>query len=348
MARASAARRRLALACAMLACLLAPLQAAELVLTPQSITETKAVYGRVESRFVIPARSRIGGTLVELSVSEGSVVAAGQVIARVVDEKLALQIAAVDARIRAATSELANARAEYERVQALLARGATTQQRIDQARTQVEVLVNQVAQANAERALVVQQGQEGEVAAPAAGQVLAIPARRGGVIMPGEPVAMVAGGGLFLRLAIPERHAPQLSVGASVTIGERGLSGGSPAAETGRIEKIYPQIENGRVIADVELARLPSGATDDARREQAPAVFVGERVLVQVPVATRAVLAVPPAAIVTRSGLDMVRIATPAGAREVIVVTGGVVATAAGLQREILSGLSAGDRVVLP
>ncbi len=147
--------------------------------------------------------------LVELSVAEGSAVAAGQVVARIVDDKLALQVAAIDARIRAAGSELANARAEFERVQSLMARGATTQQRIDQARTQVDVLVNQVAQANAERSVILQQASEGDVLAPAAGRVLTVPARRGAVVMPGEPVATVAGEGFISGSPSPSAMPPR-------------------------------------------------------------------------------------------------------------------------------------------
>jgi RND family efflux transporter MFP subunit len=327
--------RRLAIACAVWACVPAGVAGAgEVTLSPVEIVETKAVYGRIESRFVIPARARLGGTLVELAVTEGSLVKAGDVVARVVDEKLALQVAAIDARIRAVNSELANARAEYERVQALMARGATTQQRIDQARTQVEVLVSQAAQARAERAVIVQQSTEGDVIAPAAGRILTVPARRGAVVLPGEPVATVAGGGLFLRLAIPERHAATLTLGADVRIGERGTAEGA-ALRRGRIEKLYPQIEAGRVIADVAVEDLPDG-------------FVGERVLVRVPVATRRVIGVPQAAIETRAGLDRVRVSEGGIVREVVVITGETVETADGPRREVLTGLVAGDRVLTP
>jgi RND family efflux transporter MFP subunit len=318
------------------ACLVAtgPAAATEFVVQAVLVTDTKAVYGRIESRFVIPARTRIGGTIIELAVSEGDMVAAGQVVARVTDEKMALRTAAVDARIRAANSELANARAELERAQALLARGATTQQRIDLARTQVDVLINQVAQATAERAIIQQETTEGDVLAPAAGRVLTVPARNGGVMLPGEVAATIAGGGVFLRLAIPERHAATLAAGAKVEVGDRGMTPQGMQG-VGRIAKVYPQIENGRVIADVEVEHLPDS-------------FVGERVLVRVPVATRSVIAVPQAAIATRAGLDTVRIATPAGQQDLVVVIGDRVATADGPRREVLSGLRAGDRVILP
>lgn len=308
--------------------------ATERLVEPVTIADMKAVYGRIESRFVVPARTRIGGTLVTLDVTEGSQVEAGAVIARVVDEKLALQLNAADARIRAVTSELTNARIELDRTQTLLARGASTQQRLDQLRTQVEVLTNQASQAEAERAVILQQAAEGSVVAPAAGRILTVPLRRGAVMLPGESVATIAGGGLFLRLAIPERHAPLLGVGAAVEIGERGAEQVS-GRTLGRIEKVYPQIENGRVIADVAV----EGLSDS---------FVGERVLVRVPVATRQAITVPPAAVTNRSGIDFVRIATADGSREVAVVIGEMVETPRGAEREILTGLKAGDRVLLP
>ena len=161
--------------------------------------------------------------------------------------------------------------------------------------------------------------------APAAGRVLKVPVRLGEVVLAVEPVAMIAGGGVFLRLAIPERHAADLTVGATVNV-----DGG-----TGTIEKLYPQIEQGRVTADVAV----EGLSD---------TFIGQRILVEVPVETRSVLAVPETAIISRGGLDMVRIASGAGEIEVTVVPGPLVETGAGAMREILSGLRPGDAVILP
>ena len=47
-----------------------------------SITEWKAVYGTVEARDRIPARARLGGTLVVLSVAEGDV---GEIVVTTLD-----------------------------------------------------------------------------------------------------------------------------------------------------------------------------------------------------------------------------------------------------------------------
>lgn len=299
--------------------------AADLMLAPIEVVESKALFGRVESRYVMPARSRIGGTLVTLDVSEGSEVKAGDVIGRIVDPKLESQLSAAQARIDAARSQLQNAEAELKRHDELLARGATTAQRVDQVRTTVEVARNALTEAEAARAVTSQQIAEGDVITPATGRILTVPQRLGAVVMPGEPVATVAGGGVFLRLAIPERHAAELTVGTKVAV-EDG---------TGIVEKVYPQIENGRVIADVAV----EGLTD---------MFIGQRVLVHVPVERRAVLAVPEAAIETRSGIDYVRVATDAGDLPVTVVPGALVESEQGPMREILSGLRSGDRVVTP
>lgn len=308
--------------------------AAEFEVTPLVIDETKAVFGKVESRDAVPARARIGGIVREIRVDEGSEVAEGDVVAIVVDDKLALQQQAADARIQALASQRTNAEAEHARQEQLLASGSTTQARVDLARTGVEVLANQLAAAEADRAVIASQASEGSVVAPAAGRILRVPVTQGSVVLPGEEIALVAGGGYFLRLALPERHAAAIAEGAAVRIGERsGLTGGA-AAGRGRMVKVYPQIEDGRVLADVEIDGLGD-------------YFVGERVLVAIPVGKRTVLAVPPAAVSTRHGIDYVRLAGDGGA-EVAVIVGPGFETAGGPRIEVLTGLRPGDRVLVP
>ena len=303
----------------------APMAAGELVVQPIETVETNALFGSVESRFVVPARSRIGGTLTILDVTEGSEAKAGQVIARITDPKLESQLVAADARIASAKSQLENAETELARNEELLAKGATTTQRVDQVRTTVEVVRNAVAEAQAARQVTATLIEDGNVLAPADGRVLSVPVRLGAVVMPGEPVATITGGGVFLRLAIPERHAMGLTVGAVVDV-----DGGA-----GAIEKVYPQIEQGRVIVDVAV----DGLSD---------AFIGQRVLVRVPVAARQVLAVPDAAIEQRAGLDLVTIKTADGSVQVTVIPGAEVAGPDGPLREILTGLRAGDTVITP
>ena len=301
--------------------------AEDLPLVPVSVTEWKAVYGRIEARSRIPARARLGGTLVSLAVSEGDTVTAGQVLAEVVDAKIGYQLAAVDAQLQALAAQLDNARVELARGEDLLTRGVTTAQRLAGLRTQVDVLTGQIAAVGADRKVLEQQALEGAVLAPIAGRVLAVPVAAGAVVLPGEAVATIGGGGIFLRIAVPERHAAFLEEGAMIEIETAtGLSQGTLA-------QIYPLIENGRVIADVDVPDLPES-------------FIDARVLVRLPVDTRAALMVPEAAVITRTGLDFVEVAGPDGPVLRTVVLGQRQTIDGAAMIGVLSGLVAGDRVV--
>src|SRR4051794_17031032 len=76
------------------------------------IADEKAAFATVESLNVVPARARIGGTVVALAVRDGDAVRQGQVIAVVGDPKLALQMSALDAQIAGAQSQLAQAQSD--------------------------------------------------------------------------------------------------------------------------------------------------------------------------------------------------------------------------------------------
>ena len=295
-----------------------------LTLAPVSVTEWKAVYGRIEARDRIPARARLGGTLMALNVAEGDLVTAGQVLAQIVDEKLAFQLSALDAQVASVQAQLVNAQAELKRGEDLLKQGVTTVQRLDALRTQVDVLTGQIAAVEAQRKVVVQQAAEGAVLAPVAGRVLDVPVSKGAVVMPGEAVATLGGGGIFLRLAVPERHAAQLHAGDSIQIE------GAAGAKTGRLARIYPLIENGRVVADVEVDGLPD-------------TFVDARVLVRLPVGSRETLMVPVTALVQHSGLDFVAVQAGAVTELRAVVPGQAQTVDGAAMVEILSGLQSGD-----
>lgn len=306
-----------------------PAFAGSMTLAPVTVTEWKAVYGRVEARDAIPARARISGVAVELDVTEGETVTAGQKIAMVVDDKIDFQVAALDAQLRALEAQLATAEAELGRGQALVEKGVMTIQRRDQLSTQVDVVRNQMAATQAQRSVVVQQRSEGAVLAPADGRVLNVPVTRGAVLMVGETVAVIGGGGFFLRLAIPERHAATLVEGAPIRI----MADQGPSE--GRLAKVYPQIENGRVIADVEVEKLATA-------------FVDARILVRVPVGERQALLVPVSAVKTRFGVDYVTVETAGAEAERAVVIGETFDRDDGMFVEIMSGLAAGDVIVVP
>ncbi|WP_111733472.1 efflux RND transporter periplasmic adaptor subunit [Roseovarius amoyensis] len=303
--------------------------AAEVTVAPVSVTEWKPVYGQVETRDRVPARARIGGTIVELTVTEGDRVKAGATIARIEDVKLDFQIDALDARLSALASRLETARAELARGETLIERGVITTQRLETLRTDVNVIEGEISSIKAERAVVRRQIEEGRVLAPDAGIVLSVPLSRGSVVTPGEAVAEIGGGGVFLRLAVPERHATDLTEGDSIEIG------GTGAGRSGVLARIYPLIEGGRVQADVEVEGL------DPR-------FVGRRLPVRLPVGTRDAILVPEAALSREGGLDFVTVRTESGEMHRAIVPGAVAEHDGTQMREILSGLTPGEVVVIP
>lgn len=299
-----------------------------LTVSKQTVTEWKPVYGQVEPRDRVPARARIGGTIRVLDVTEGDRVAKGARLAVVEDDKLAFRIDALDAREKSVTAQLETARSDLERGEKLQERGVISAQRLDQLRTAVDVLVGELSNLEAERLIVQQQIAEGEVLAPDTGVVLSVPVAQGSVVTPGEAIAEIAGGGVFLRLSVPERFASVLAEGYKIELAGAGPSG------TGELVKLYPLIEGGRVQADVEIDTL------DGR-------FVGRRVPVRLPVGNREAILVPDRAITTRNGLDFVVVQTDAGTIERTIVQGGAIDRDGETWREILGGLEAGETVVI-
>lgn len=304
-----------------------PARAELLSLTPTPITEWKSVYGQVETRDRVPARARIGGTIEALDVTEGTAVTAGQPIALIRDTKLDFSINALDARLGALRARLTTAQADLERGQQLITRGVITQQRLDELQTQVNVINGEIAGTQAEKQTVERQIEEGRVLAPGDGIVLSVPVSRGSVLNPGEAVAEIGGGGVFLRLSVPERHASALAEGDMIEI-ETGAGTGQ-----GRLAKLYPLISGGRVEADVEVDGL------DSR-------FVGQRIAVRLPIGTRDALLVPASALHHQGGLDFVTVQMGDTRIERVIVPGAVISLDGSDWREILTGLTAGDVVV--
>ncbi|MGR3708512.1 MAG: efflux RND transporter periplasmic adaptor subunit, partial [Alterinioella nitratireducens] len=269
------------------------------------------------------------GTIAELMVDEGDSVAAGEVLALVVNDQMAPQIASASSQADALEAELVQAREDLARAEDLFERGIVAQTRLDQAQTAVAVLEGRLAAANQARDVLVQQEREGAVLAPAAGRVLDVRSPQGSVMLPGEPVAIIASDRYLLRLNLPERHARTIAEGDEIEVAGAAL--GADVAPTGVIVQVYPRIENGRVIADAEVDGLGS-------------FFVGERVRVHVTVERRETIILPRAYISTRFGNDFVTVETEEGRHDIVVLLGAE--TPQGV--EILTGLSVGDRVVRP
>ncbi len=301
---------------------------------PKPIADEKAVFATVESANVIPARARIGGTVAELGVKEGDEVTQGQLLATVGDEKLVLQMKSLDAQIAGLDATLKQAQTDLTRAEDLFAKGTIPRTRLDEARTAYNVANNNHRARIAERSVVEQQLAEGKVLAPTAGRVLKVPVTAGTVILPGETVARIAEKHFVLRLRVPERHALYMKAGDPVRVDGHEL--GANGAKFGTIKLVYPQIEDGRVVADANVPGLGD-------------YFVGERILVWVSAGKRESITVPASYIITRFGVDYARVRQGSAVIDVPVQRGRSMPTPDMPDAlEILSGLKAGDILVHP
>ncbi|HXH42581.1 MAG TPA: efflux RND transporter periplasmic adaptor subunit [Bradyrhizobium sp.] len=305
-----------------------------LVVTLQSIDDEKAVFATVESTSVVPARGRIGGTVAQLKVREGDRVAAGQAIAAIGDDKLILQMKSLDAQIEALQAQANQAQLDFTRTEGLVERGILPRIKLDEQRTALNVAENGLRAKTAERAVINEQLNQGQVLAPADGRVLKRLITVGSVVLAGDPIVTVAQQNFKLRLRVPERHARFLKAGDRIRVDGAEFAG--EAAKSGVIDLVYPQIEEGRVIADATVEGLGE-------------YFVGDRLRVWVSGGTRAAFVIPSGYVTTRFGIDYVRLQKGSGILDVPVQRGRELPTPAladGL--EILSGISVGDQLVRP
>jgi membrane fusion protein, multidrug efflux system len=301
---------------------------ADLIVNPVQVDDLKAVFGQVNSVDQTEARTRISGTLSKLSIDEGDMVSEGQVLAVVVDEKLSVQLVGLGARLKSLNARRKLAETNLRRANDLRKKGTVSQARLDEARTDLDVMRQEVAALKAEQKLISQRIDDGAVLAPTAGRILRVSKVEGSVVTPGENVALIAADHYVLRLRLPERHAKFMHVGDSVQVGGRGLGDKPDEERVGKIRQIYPEIIDGRVVADVDVADLGD-------------FFVGERVRVWLSSGTRETFLIPASYVGVRLGVSFVRLAA-----------GGEVTVQTGMRRgdmiEVLSGLRAGDDLVQP
>ena len=294
-----------------------------------TVNDRKAVIATVEPVHELLARSRISGTVGEIDVKEGDKVKAGDKIGVVIDEKLMLQMRAIQSRIEAQQAERAQAQIDYKRAAELRRTGAGSQSKLDEARTRLNVAERNLQALQSDKRVIEQQSIEGAVLAPGAGRILTVPVQEGSVVMAGDNVATMATDNYVLRMQLPERHARFLKTGDEILVGGRGMADTDNAVvRPGKVVTVYPRIDQGRVIADVAVEGLGD-------------YFVGERTRVFVDTGARKALVLPEKFIYRRFGVSYARLKS---GEEVVVqvglpVDGGI---------EILSGLRVGDEVVMP
>jgi RND family efflux transporter MFP subunit len=306
----------------------------QMVVQRANVPDYKTVSAVLTSRDVGDARARIGGTLSRLMVREGDSVRRGQVLAIISDQRLALEAQAGAAGVASAEAAVERARADQGRFQVLFDRGFLSPARMDQVNAETRAAEAQLRVARSQGGALSEANAQGRVLAPADGRVTRAPVPQGAVVMPGEIVIAIATGVRVLRLELPEAQAAFVREGQEIRILDVGEGG---AVRTVRVRQVYPAIENGRVMADLDAQSLEGE-------------FVGARVRVLIPAGEREAIVIPGRYLQTRYGVDYVRLMRAGGAViDAPVQRGSPVPTDAAPDGvEILSGLEPGDVIAPP
>ena len=337
----------------------APVAVRTATLAPETTEQTLPLVGTVEAREEIAVAARIMSRIERIAVSEGSYVKAGDPIATLDDRELRAGLEAAeaagreaDSAIRAAGHQIAAAEAQvrlaqrtHDRFAGLFEKESVTRQELDEAearlegaRAALETARAGQAQAQAKRAQAEAaatrartQLDYAQVTAPAAGRVVERLLDPGALAAPGQPIVRIEqAGGYRLAVAAPESVVGRLRIGATMPVEITAL--GEAGAFDAKVVEIVPTVDPGARSFTVKLA-LPSNPLLRSGL-YGRALLAGEE---------RASLTVPAAAVVERGQLTSVFVAADGRARRRLVTLG----ERRGEAFEVLSGLSAGDEVIL-
>jgi len=280
---------------------------------PQAITEE--VVGTVRAKLHATLEAKVSGRIDKLPVLLGQRVKAGELVAR-------LDAAEINARLDQAEASLEQAERDWKRVSALFEQQAVTRAEYDAAQSRNRVAKGAAAEAKAMMSYV-------EVVAPFDGVVTKKWADVGDLATPGKPlIAIEDPSALQLEADVPQAIASHLQRNARLTARVDGVSG----ELTGTVSEIAPAADS--------VSRTFRVKVDLAEQ---PGLSSGQFARLFVPVGESNSLRMPVSAVVQRGQLEIVFVVANQHAQLHLVKTGKRV----GDEMEILSGLHAGDAVVI-
>lgn len=339
----------------------------------ESVPLVRELAGSVQAASVSQVSARIMAQALAVLAAEGDVVQKGQLLVRLDDRELrtkvlqaeagkrqaeaGLQQAAAgrrqaEAGLRQAEAQLELATATHERFKALLEGRAVSRQEYEQVAAQERIAQGAVAQAEgavaqaggavaqaesavAQAASAVDEARTwlafAEVHAPAAGRVIARRIDAGSMATPGAPLFVIEQEG-HLRLELPVDSA----LSGSVTRGTQLAVSVEAAGFAGTV-----------LVTDVVAAGDPVSRSFLVKADLplSPGLRSGQYARVTLALGTRDAMTIPAAALVRRGQLDGVFV-VEAGDRLAYRIVQVGRETSPG-QREILSGLSAGERIAV-
>jgi RND family efflux transporter MFP subunit len=301
--------------------------------------------GYVVARTKASVSSKILGRLAWIGVTEGSVMRSGEVIARIEDSDYAAALNAARANIAQYDAQIAQAKRDLHRSQALRGQELVSDAELENAQTRLDVLTAQRGSAKAQESVAEANLENTRVRAPFAGTVLRKDAEVGEIVAPSS-----AGGGLTRTAIVTMADLRTLEV--EVDVNEAYIAqvrNGQPARITldaysdtsfaGRVRQVVPTADRQKATVLVKVSILDH---DPRILPEMGAKVVFESHGAAAAAAPRRVL-VPAAAVVQGGAGASVWVVADGRVHRVIVDVG----PARGDKIEIRQGLAGGESLVL-
>jgi RND family efflux transporter MFP subunit len=297
----------------------------------QAEDAARAFVGVVRARYETDLGFRVGGKMVARLVNVGDRVHAGDVVARLDPEDLRLQVESAEAELAAATTNLNQTSADFERYETLKARGYASIADFDRKTAAKGEADSRLARARRALDLARNQLEYSELKAGADGVITATLAEPGQVVALGQPVVKLAHRGeKEAVVALPENWlAKAREAAASVT-----LWSGNGRRYSARLRELSPQADQAtRTYA----ARFTIDDSDDS-------VVLGMTATVSLKPADEAIVAkLPLSAVLSRGSGASVYVVSQAGELTLRPVT---IASFNEDDALITGGVAAGEKVV--
>jgi RND family efflux transporter MFP subunit len=339
-----------------------PIPVDVITVRPITLEDHRAVVGSVRARNEVVVAARVLGHIRSVAVEAGEMVRAGQTLVRLDDRALQANVDAAAAAVRAAESAilvatqtilaaqstLRLAELTHARYAGLLSQESVSQQEFDVVQAHLESATTALgsaesaqrqADANRAEAVAVATGADlalgyAVIAAPVSGVVTERLVDAGALATPGGPLVRLEEAGSYrLEVAVPESLQGAVEVGQTVPLEiDAPWAVSAAAAVEGDIVEIVPTVDARSRTFTVKIA-LPD----------LPGIRSGQHGRALLPDGMRAALHIPGSAVVERGQLRVVWVDEGGYARRRAITLGQL----RDASYDVLSGLEAGDRVVV-
>ncbi len=296
---------------------------------PSQVEDYIEASGTVKAKNVGVIASKIMGSVTSVAVQEGQRVKSGQLLLTIEDRDIAQKVSAARNAVESAQQQKQLAEVTSERYEKLYEEKALSKQEFDQVETQKKVALSEYERARS----MLREAQEvqgyARVKAPFSGVVTGKKIDAGSMALPGMQLLTVEDTSAFLVEAVTdEKLSTTLKPGTSVNVIIDALG----RDIKGRVSEVVPAIDPSTRTFLVKIAVSGDG------------LKTGMYAKVKFPNGERQLLTVPSASIVEKGQLTGVYSVDAKG-----VISYRLVRTGRhyGDGIEILSGLNAGDRVII-